>query len=467
MKSKTILKASFWYTFSTFLLKGISFITLPIFTRIMTEAELGQYSALTTWISLLSPIVTISLYDSVILAKYDFKDEYNKYLSSISILGFLTTASIYFVAFIGMDLTVKVTKLPSYAVHIMFLYMLSTPGIQLLQTKLRANLQYIPVVILTITSTIISVGIALVFVLNSEDRFKARTIGTYVPLMVIYFSLLLYLILKGKSFSWKYNKYAISICVPLVIHGLAANIMHSSDRIMIQQLCNDESVALYSVAYSCGMLINILRNSVQSAWDPWLFEKLNLNDKKTIRKYTYPYVLAFAFMCLGVILLAPEIMLILGGGKYREACYVIPPVVISYFISMIYSLYSGLERYYKQQNWFAIFAFISAGCNIVLNLIFIPRFGYIAAAYTTLASSCVECGLHYFNAKRLGYTDVYNNRFNLSIILACTVLSVLITTTYDHVALRLTVTGVLVLIASGVMIKEKVKLISFIKGLKE
>lgn len=458
MKSKKILEASFWYAFSSFLLKGISFITVPIFTRLMTESEVGQFSVLSTWISLLSPIVTVSFYESVILAKYDFKEEHDQFISSISLFGLLVTLAVYIIACIRMDITVIILKLPTYAVHVMFLYLLSLPGIELLQARFRANLRYKPVVALSLSSSLISVGLSLFLVLKLSDHFKARAIGTYIPLIILYFILLSGLVFKGRSFSWKYNKYALSICVPLVIHGLAGNIMHSSDRIMIQQLCDDKSVAFYSVAYSCGMIINIIRNSVQSAWDPWLFEKLNENNKSKIRTYSYPYVLIFAGMSLGIVMLAPEIMIIMGGEKYKTACYVIPPVAISYFVSMIYSLYSGLERYYKQQKWFAVFAFISAGCNVILNLIFIPMFGYIAAAYTTLISSIVECSLHYLNSKRLGYTDAYDNGFNLLIIIASMLLSIFITTAYGNYIFRFSIIG-FVLIMLIVLVMNKRDLI--------
>lgn len=455
MKTKKILSASFWYTFSNFLLKGISFITVPIFARIMTQAELGQFSILTSWISLLSPIITISLYNSVILAKYDYKDEYDRFLSSISILGLIATSILYLIVSFGMGVIVKLIKLPPYAIHIMFLYMLAIPGIELLQAKLRANLQYIPVVIITIVSTVISVGTALILTVNSEDHFKARVLGTYIPLIIIYLTLLIKLILRGKSFSWRYNRYALIICIPLVIHELAGNIMHSSDRIMIQQLCNDESVALYSVAYSCGAMINILRNSVQSAWYPWFFEKLNTNSKREIKKISYLYVLVFAFMGLGVVMFAPEIMMVLGGAQYRVACYVIPPVVLSYFVTVIYSLYSGLERYYKRQKWFALFAFISASCNIILNYVFIPRYGYIAAAYTTLASSCIECLLHYYNSRKLGCTDIYDNRFNLIIVIVCALCSILIAIAYEKFAFRLLFSGAIAVVIGFLFTKEK------------
>ena len=71
------LKATIWYLVCEFVLKGISFITMPIFTRMMTSEEIGSFSILASWISILSVIVTLNLIQSVFLAKYDFADRYD------------------------------------------------------------------------------------------------------------------------------------------------------------------------------------------------------------------------------------------------------------------------------------------------------------------------------------------------------------------------------------------------------
>ena len=83
------LKAGIWYTASSFLVKSISFITMPIFTRILSKNEIGIFSVSTTWISILTAILSLNLYDTVILARYDYKDEkeYREYLSTITLLG--------------------------------------------------------------------------------------------------------------------------------------------------------------------------------------------------------------------------------------------------------------------------------------------------------------------------------------------------------------------------------------------
>ena len=191
------------------------------------------------------------------------------------------------------------------------------------------------------------------------------------------------------------------------------------------------------------MFANVLRNSMNTAWNPWVFDKLS--DEKTgdIKKASYMYLLAFFVLCMGLIGLAPEILLIIGGTAYKSAVYVVPPVVAAYMFSMVYSLYAGIEQYYKKQKYFALVATICAGLNIFLNLVFIPLFGYIAAAYTTLASTALECFLHYLNVRKMKMDGIYNTRFNLIIIMLMLFVSTASIWIYKNDVLRYSIIGII------------------------
>ena len=80
-----------------------------------------------------------------------------------------------------------------------------------------------------------------------------------------------------------------------------------------------------------------------------------------------------------LIMIAPEILYILGGEEYMQAVYVIPPVMIGYIAQMLYTLYVNIEYYNRKQKQIMAGTLIAAAINIILNLIFIPIFGYIAA----------------------------------------------------------------------------------------
>ena len=96
MKNK-VLKAGIVYTISNFFIKGLAFLTLPIFTRIMTSSDIGMFSNITSWFNILAIIVTVELYSSINVARFDYKDDLESYISSTLILGSLITFGFYII----------------------------------------------------------------------------------------------------------------------------------------------------------------------------------------------------------------------------------------------------------------------------------------------------------------------------------------------------------------------------------
>ena len=59
------VKASFWFLICSFLQRGISVITVPIFTRLLSTSEYGQFSVFNSWMGIISIIVTLNLFCGV------------------------------------------------------------------------------------------------------------------------------------------------------------------------------------------------------------------------------------------------------------------------------------------------------------------------------------------------------------------------------------------------------------------
>lgn len=419
MSDSRSLKAGIWYTASNFFVKSISFITTPIFTRILTKSEVGIFSVSTTWISILTVILSFNLYDTVILARYDYKDEkqYREYLSTITILGTVVGTIFYLVVILFFqEFAVSITEMPLYAIHLVLIYVIVSPCTSIMLAKYRTEMQYSKTVAISMLTALSSAIISVVLVLLWEDKLKGRFVGTYVPGILINVTLLALLVLKGKSFKISYCKYALSIGLPLIVHYLSGTLMGFSDRIMIQKMCGNEEAAVYTIAYTCAVFVDIMRNSLNSAWDPWVFERLNNKKTDDINSYTKYYLGFFVVLCTFIMLLAPELLLAFGGKGYLDAKYVVPPVVVGYIFCMVYSLFSCLERYAKQQKKFAMITLICAVVNIVLNYALIPVFGYIAAAYTTMVSYVLSSTLHYLNAKEIGLAVIYDLRMILKML---------------------------------------------------
>lgn len=107
------------------------------------------------------------------------------------------------------------------------------------------------------------------------------------------------------------------------------------------------------------------------------------------------------YAMVALLLGGPEVLKIMASSKYWEGILIIPPVVLSSYIIFMYGLYVNVEHFYKKTVGITTNTVIAAISNIILNLIFIPKFGYVAAAYTTLVSYLICLALHVYRSKKL------------------------------------------------------------------
>ena len=410
--SKKAFKAGTWYTISNFLLKGVGFITTPIFTRLLTKGEYGEYSNYTAWLSIIAILVTLEMSGCVYRARYDYEDDFDGFLSSIIACGSLITLICYLIVCLFMSFFVKIFDMDAVYIHFMFFNVLLSPALTIMQAKHRILQKYKSFVAVSVGSTIVSTLVSLAGVYFCKDRLFGRIAGMTIPLLIVYLAAYIMMMARGKKFYvGEYWKYAVGISLPLVPHLLSNTILGSSDRIMIKQMCSAQDAAVYSVAYSCGMIISILFTSLNQAWEPWLFDRVHNKDNESVKKMSRFYLLFFVVLVMGCILVAPELIWFMGGKSYYEAVYVIPPVMAGYGCKFAYTFYVNMERFEKQTKYISIGTLISAAVNVILNFIFIPIFGYMAAAYTTLFGFILLLVLHYVMSKKLGLTDMYDNRF--------------------------------------------------------
>ena len=411
-ENKAALKSGVWYIFGNFLLKGIGFLTTPIFSRLMTQEEIGDFSNLITWIGIVSIVVTFDLYSSIAVARFDFKNSPDEYISSILGLGSFVTVVIFAIAFPFRKIILNFVGFSEYAFYLAFAYMLFYPAIQIFQAKSQVEYKYKTSLAISLSTALASSLLSLALVFVFSNKLDGRVIGHFIPFIAVGIVVYISYIARNRI-KTKYWKYALGISTPLIFHLLAGYVLSSSDRVMIHSLIGSREAGLYSVAYTCAMLVNVLMTSMNSAWVPWSMSQIDKGNVTELKTKAKLFVGLFGFLVFGVILLGPETLLIMGGKSYSEAVGVIPPVMICIVFQFIYTLYVNIEQYYKKQKVIAIGTVISACTNVLLNWIFIPIYGYIAAAYTTLFSYTVLFLIHFLFVKKLGKNHIYDGKFNI------------------------------------------------------
>lgn len=435
------LKAGIWYVIATFLSKGVVFFSTPIFTRILTQEEYGIVSTYNSWLGLLTVIATLDLYSCIQISKIDYSEDKDAFLSSVVGLSSLSI----FVTFIitkGVSLiNPQIIDLPQGLLDFVFLEIFFRNVFTLLQTQHRSYLKYKEFVVLSLIIACISPVLAIAFTLNmSNNKFWGNVLGNAIPVAIIALVLLYIIIRRGRVLYHKeYWKYSLNISLPLVPHHLAGNLLSQFDRVLINKYIGSKATAMYSVPSSYGMIIQMIWTAFNNAWVPWFYDKMKENSENSlneIKTYVKPYLGIFTLIAIGVVALAPEAIVILGGKQYQGSEYCVVPIVLGIYCQFTYSLYSNIEFYYKKTKKIAAGTIVAALINLVLNVICIPSLGYIAAAYTTAISYAILLLIHFFVSKKIDNRDLYNDRYIFGSILCFFIIAMIFMCLYDKIFLR-------------------------------
>ncbi|MBR3171040.1 MAG: oligosaccharide flippase family protein [Lachnospiraceae bacterium] len=457
------LKSGFWYILANMLVRAMSFITTPIFSRLLTKNEYGEYSNFLSWTSIAVIVITMRMESSLISARFDYKEGLNQYI--FSALGLTTTIvaawtivitlfSSYFAGLTGIGLTY---------IYLMLLYCLFYAVILFYQVNERYHYKYKVSVLISLIISIGGTVFSIILVLLMSDKFSARALGHVLPTALIGLFLLMLIIKRGKKIDITVWPYILKVCIPYIPHLLSLQVLNSVDRIMITKICGAADNAMYTIAYSCGHIVTLLLTSMNMAFSPWLGDKLHDHAHKEIQKVSLFYMLLFCIFALGMMLLAPELLLIMGGKKYLEAKYVMTPVAMGCVCQFMYTLYVNIEQYKKKTVGMAIASVTAALINYALNALFIPKYGYIAAAYTTLFGYLVLFIIHMLIVKSLGYGDVYNTKAILLILSVMLALTIGISFLYKFSVLRYIIVCIYILILCIIAWFNKSLLINLIK----
>ncbi len=406
MNSKNILlRTGLWYTISNFVSQGIVFLCTPIFTRILTKADFGEFNNFVAALNIFVIVLTLNLDATYISAKRDYEDE-NTYLSTVLKMSSVTVLAGALFCGVFQNWICNALSVKPLYLWLMLIYIFFYPAINLLLAKARFQFKYVQYILLNSGLGLVSTIAAIVLVCSCEDALLGRILGYAVPTIVVGVVCYVYIIFHGKKMDFGMCKYALKIGLPYIPHLLSMTFLNFIDRIMITKMCNEDATAIYSLGYSCATIIVVLMTSYNSAFSPWLTKKLEQNEED-IKKISFQYVLWFLLPVFGVLLLVPELIYVLGGPEYKDAVMVALVVSVGVVFQFIYTMYVNVEQYYKKTIGMAIASVLAALLNLILNYIFIPMYGYQVAAFTTLIGYMFLFVMHMLLVHRMKKNHLY------------------------------------------------------------
>lgn len=434
------LKAGIWYVVSNIMVKAITVLTTPIFTRLLSTEEYGVVQTFVSWHALLLPFFTLNLTYSIGRAKLDFPGSLKEYVGSILILtaffSILLTACV--IGFLGP--VSRLFELPPWGTIALLIYLFAQLSILLAQGTYRYSYQYKQNIAIAWCSALSTTLCSLAFIcFGRGDKALARMWGIALPtaLMGLWFwtSAFRQKLLSIKPCYWKYG---LRISVPLVFHTISMHILSQSDRIFIAKIWGASDTAFYSLAYTYGVLLHVFTTAVSQGWLPWFHDTYFQKKFPDIRRNVKPLILLGCYIGLASIALAPEAILVFGGARYAHSLPCVPPVVLGVICQYVYTHYVNIELHLKKTIFVSAGTVFAALFNIAANAFFIPRFGFVAAAYTTLASYFALMLVHFVITRKILCVHLYNDTFMFGTLVVVSLLSAALVASYSRPTLRMT-----------------------------
>lgn len=447
-------KSALVFMIGSYIQYAISFLVTPVFSRLLTTGEFGLVTTFNSWSEMIGPIATLSLYAGFFnVGMVDYENDRDSFISSMLGLSFVSTAISMMLFAVANILLPDVIGLPMSLVALLSIYYLVFPAIRYWMAKERYEYRYKKLFLVTMAIAIVApLGGLLCVFLSNGNLGIARLYGTNIINVVLGIIFIVVLIRKGRILCNKERwKTALCFSIPLIPHYLAMHILAASDRVMINSLTGNDSAGIYGMAYTAATVVTAAWTAINGSLTPYAYKKIKERDFQPMARTAMTCIIGFSAVCLLICIIAPEVILLLGGEKYSESIKLLPPLLAAVVFMEMYNLFSLVEFYHKKTKLIMIATVTAAAINVVLNYFCIRICGYQAAAYTTLICYILYCIFHYFNMRHIEKERIYNSKLLIGFSVAYVALCFACLLIYDYPVFRY---GILLIVLLITIIKR-------------
>lgn len=402
------LKGSAILTTANMVLKAINFFLLPLYTKYLTPEALGVSDTITNVSAVIFPLLVMGL-DSAFSAFYfeERSKEHGRKVFNTIWFTLLIASCVPFLLIIGAKYwSLLLFGQDTYA----WLVAISLIGIAL-------NLWYLPFSLLVrmenrmaifalinITASLSMIGLNIFFVAGLKMGAAALILSSAI---IQGLQLVLYLFLGRARLSIHcYNnqmiKKMLKFGFPLIPIAIVGWILNLSDRYILLWYHGEMEVGIYGIAARFSAALAVFSNAVYMAYTTFAFDKQE--DQNAQRQYSRilnAFFFILGFVCFTVSIFSKEIILLMTSKAYWSAYLLLPCILFGQLAYGVNTIVGYGISFARKTQYTLIATTCGAGLNIVLNFIFIPVYGMVAAAATTLISYVLMVTLSYIFSQRV------------------------------------------------------------------
>lgn len=380
----------------------ISFLLLPLYTSYLVTEEYGFVDLITTYVTLIVPIITLELEMSVFRYLVDARKdkEETKKVFSNNFLILLVSLLIFAIGYLIVTCFWKF----DYRFLILFDIIICTFSGNFLQIArgVGRTLDYAISCIITGVSTILlNILLIVVFRLGAFGMITAIAVANGLGALYLFIRLKMWQYVDFKKKDQKLIKEMYHYSIPLVPNGISWWIVNASDRTIITAILGTAANGIYAVSNKFPTILSSLLGIFNLSWSESAALYINSPDRDEFFSDISNTVTKL-FTCLGVGMIAcmPFVFPILVNSSYDEAYYYIPILVLGAVFNVIICLYSAIYIAKKMTKQVATTSILGAIINIVINIGLVHFIGLYAAALSTAISYFVMMVYRHYDLKK-------------------------------------------------------------------
>lgn len=398
--------------------KALTFLLVPLYTAVLSTEEYGVSEVLITTISLLMPIFTMTISESMLRFPLDSTIDNRQIFTSgilINTIGFLTLF-----AFSPLILYIDILK-PYYGLFLLYYLGASVYNSLNCFTSGRGHVSLSTIVGIfqTLFLVISNIFLLVIFHMGVEGYLTSFIISYFLcSLMLFILDKQYYLLLKPQKIDLRITKDMLWYSIPMIPNTISWWISNSSDKYMLTFYCGAETNGLYSIAYKVPTLLMVLYGIFMSAWRLSATEDFGSHESTRFYNTIYKTMTVVLSVFAGLIILFNyRLSKVFYSNDFFEARFFVPTLVMAVMFHGIAEYYGTIYTSSKQTKMLFYSSFAGAVVNVLLNLILIPFWNGFGAAIATLVSYLIILLFRALHSRKIMYITSIDKVFVVTILL--------------------------------------------------
>ena len=400
--------ATFIYLLPLVLGRGLNLVLVPVYTRVMTSAEYGIVGLAAAITPLVTTVLSFGLHQAIMRLHFSFDDEAGRrrFHGSVAVFQLTVpvalTLGLYAAGSAGL---LDVFETIGFEPHLKLVLLAAYFGIF---HNTALNLLVVleeprQAAWFSIAMSVITAAITVWFVValrqQAVGQLRAMALASAI---VAALALWITVSRFGLALSVPDMRKAVVFGLPLVPHLLSNWALAASDRWILERHVDAATIGYYSLGYTFGTPAAMLTAAVARGFFPIVMRRLANAEQRAEVPRLGTYALALtAVPCAAWALVSSDAIKLLTPPEYHAGAPVAPWIVLGLAFQTVYGLWCQGTYFSGKTIGIPFVTGVAAATNIGLNIVFVPRYGMMAAAVNTAVAFALLAVLHGWLAQRL------------------------------------------------------------------